>query len=625
MRLKRFRILDFRTLTDSGWIDVNDVTSLVGENESGKTNVLLPLWKLNPSGEGGEIDLLADFPRARYHDAKALSPDKLPIFIAADFTLDGDLAQSVADSTGVPLHKAIVRVQRKYNGEYIVLFLDPESNEPLKINESGEEGETSRADELTKAVIEAMPRFLYYSNYGNLDSEIYLPHVVANLDRIKKGEKLGDKEKAKARTLKVLFNFVNLSPDEILELGKPAEPQNGNPTEQQIADAAQRTKEREVLLSSASSDLTTKFANWWKQGNHKIRFQADGRHFRIWVSDSIRPAEVELESRSSGFQWFFSFFLVFLVERADQHKNTILLLDEPGVSLHPLAQKALIEFFENLSKENQIIYTSHSPFLLDHDQLDQVKVVYVNSKTGETMISANLRAADTDKERSKSVYAVFAALGLSTSESLLLTAAPVIVEGITDQWYLGLAKNVLIQQGKINPARDIVFVPGGGARGIKTVAAILAASEEYPPVLLDSDDAGNQVAKVLKESIYAENPAYVSQIMAFTDIESSEIEDLMPGKEIAFVVTRLHSVPAEDFSDVYDPAKPLVPQVRAFATKHSIELPEDWKVPVAKGVVQRLRNKPDLIDDATVDRWKRLFDVLVKQTNNRTETLGQIT
>ena len=104
--------------------------------------------------------------------------------------------------------------------------------------------------------------------------------------------------------------------------------------------------------------MTERFLSWWQQGNYQFRFQADGKHFRIWVRDSIRPEEIELEGRSAGLQWFLSFFLVFLVERTEAHRNAILLLDEPGVTLHPLAQEDLFAFFNSLSETNQI-FTRH--------------------------------------------------------------------------------------------------------------------------------------------------------------------------------------------------------------------------------------------------------------------------
>ena len=141
------------------------------------------------------------------------------------------------------------------------------------------------------------------------------------------------------------------------------------------------------------------------------RTLADGDYFRIWVSDSIRPAEVSLELRSTGLQWFLSFYLVFLVESQDVHKNAILLLDEAGLTLHPLAQKDLAKFFNKLSQTNQIINTTHSPFIVDTNNIDRCKVVYID-ESGLTVASDNLRQGS-DKLNEKSIYAVHAALGLS--------------------------------------------------------------------------------------------------------------------------------------------------------------------------------------------------------------------
>ena len=69
------------------------------------------------------------------------------------------------------------------------------------------------------------------------------------------------------------------------------------------------------------------------------------------MSDDKRPGiDIELESRSAGFQWFFSFYLVFLVEFEEGHKDAVLLLDEPGLHLHPTAQQELIAFFEEYQR-----------------------------------------------------------------------------------------------------------------------------------------------------------------------------------------------------------------------------------------------------------------------------------
>lgn len=167
--------------------------------------------------------------------------------------------------------------------------------------------------------------------------------------------------------------------------------------------------------------MSSQFRSWWKQGEYRFRFEADGDHFRIWVSDDKRPEEIELEGRSTGLQWFLSFYLVFLVESADAHEGAILLLDEPGISLHPLAQRDLSAFFDSLAETNQLIYTSHSPFLVDADRLDRARKVYVG-ENGTSKVTADLRADDGDITQRGAGYAVQAALGLTVAESLLLGA-----------------------------------------------------------------------------------------------------------------------------------------------------------------------------------------------------------
>ena len=87
MLLKSFRVTEFRSVEDSGWIDAEQVTALIGTNESGKTNILLPLWKLNPV-EDGAIDLKDDLPRDKFHIYRD-SSDK-PIFIRAKYELSDD-------------------------------------------------------------------------------------------------------------------------------------------------------------------------------------------------------------------------------------------------------------------------------------------------------------------------------------------------------------------------------------------------------------------------------------------------------------------------------------------------------------------------------------------------------
>lgn len=695
MRLLKFRVTGFRSVEDSGWVDTGDVTALIGTNESGKTNLLLPLWKLNPAKDGA-IEPVADYPRARFTEIRNAA--KKPEFISALFAVSDALAADVVSRTGSTLEVASeVEITRRFDGNYTVNFpkaaeerltpvtpmlaamdlatseierlVAPKPEEALLASmlaaivaaraeldvlgtSVGTPHLTHARDALLKVdlekapkrsvlaphfatlietvtdtlasvtvvdpakdqairtlMLEEMPTFVYYSNYGNLDSEIYLPHVIDNMKR----EGLGSKETAKTRTLKVLFDFVGLKPQEILDLGREPRVNGREPTPQELHVITEQKRERSVLLQSAGTKLTREFKDWWKQGEYRFRFQADGDHFRIWVADDRRPEDIELEARSTGLQWFLSFYLIFLVERADEHADAILLLDEPGLSLHPLAQRDLSEFFENLAKTSSILYTTHSPFLVDPDHLDRVKAVYVND-AGATVVSPDLRASQSKEAQRRSIYPVHAALGLTVSDTLLQGCQVVVVEGQSDQLYLSAMKILLIASGRIAPARELVFVPAGGVRGAAAVIAITTGTEEALPfVLLDSDAPGLKLATQLRTGLYQGAPERVLLAEAYADgLAGAEIEDVVSASIVSTEVRRLARGHDKDFDEIVKAGVPVVGQIETFATTAGVTLELGWKVELAKRVKTKLlRQGAAAVPPDTLERWGRLFDAFV--------------
>ncbi|MGY0620593.1 AAA family ATPase [Lysobacter sp. A378] len=690
MKLISYRVTNFRSVKDSGDIAADDVTALIGVNESGKTNLLLPLWKLNPAREG-ELQPTSDYPKTMFADVRA-NPEIFR-FITADFDASS-ISVSLSELTTLDAAQMdVVRVGRYFDGEYDVSFPQyvPKTtvvasdikSELTALASVVEQADALKSEESLKAtiieavqalsdsisqdcaahdvdaiieslkrclpdppaktsaivpraqqtievlrrwlsqlrlpapedidgvrnlVLKELPKFVYYSNYGNLDSEIYLPHVVQNLER----KDLGAKEAAKARTLRVLFSFVRLLPKEILELGrdfKDPSNQNRQPTPDEIANIAERKRERSILLQSAGTTLTKEFKSWWKQGNYRFRFEADGDHFRIWVSDDRRPEEVELENRSTGLQWFLSFYLVFLVESQGDHDGAILLLDEPGLSLHPLAQRDLSGFFDGLAKTNQILYTTHSPFLVDPDRLDRVRKVYI-AADGSTESSPNLRQSGADQAQAGAAYAVYSALNLNVAESLLLGCLPVVVEGASDQHYLTMIKALLIGAGKITPRRELVFPPAGGTKTLRITAGILTGRDEtLPVVLLDGDQMGARMAVELKSSLYKGEEAKVLSTNEFVSFDGSEVEDLIPHQRFVEAVDRVFRAPEQQFSEVAVIGKSIVPQVEAWSKREGTELTLGWKVEVAKRVKATLlsRGIGDVENDL-IERWVQLFN-----------------
>jgi AAA domain, putative AbiEii toxin, Type IV TA system len=348
---------------------------------------------------------------------------------------------------------------------------------------------------------------------------------------------------------------------------------------------------------------------------YTLEFDADGDHFRIWVSDSKRPEKVELEDRSSGLQWFLSFYLIFLVESSRDHRDAILLLDEPGLSLHPLAQRDLSSFFENLAGTNQIIYTTHSPFLVDADMLDRVRKVYVASD-GSTKASPDLRRGSEDPRKSGATYAIYSALNMNVAESILYGCHPVIVEGPSDQHYLSTIKVLLVGNQMISPKREIVFPPSHGANNAKVIASILTGKDEtLPTMLLDGDGAGNKMATDLKNGLYKSAKDRIFTTDKYVGFAGSEIEDLFPANFITEVVDRWQRQADVPFADVLSIGKPIVPQIEAWAKTQSITLDDGWKVDVAREAKRRALAAKESFDKSVLAKWKELFDDLLETGN----------
>ncbi len=464
-------------------------------------------------------------------------------------------------------------------------------------------------------VINNLPSFVYYANYGNLDSEIYLPKVIKDFKSTKEHS---EKFNAKIRTLKVLFDYVNLSPDEIMEMGQYSYriKEYGTITEltdEQIKTGQEKTKEREVLLNSASTKLTKDFKEWWKQGDYIFDLRADGEYFRIWVSDEKRPARIPLEDRSTGLQWFLSFFMVFLVESKDSHKNCVLLLDEAGTSLHPMAQKDLLNFFENLSITNQIITTTHSPFLVDVNHLERTKVVFVDDK-GYTKVSEDLRAGEKKKNATGAVYAVHAALGLSVSEGLLNGCDLIVVEGQSDQFYLNAIKQYLIFTNKISPVKEMIFVPAGGVKSVKQLTSLIAGKQQaLPVVVLDSDRSGKDYASKLEKELYFNDTDKILMIKDYVGIENAEIEDLFPAAVLERPIERIINDRDFRFKDEFDSSKPVISQIEEWANIYSIILDKGYKVELAKDIKRDLTtgSQATIVPTEYEEKWVSLFKKLI--------------
>ena len=326
MLLSKFKIHNFRSVQNTDWIEANQLTCFVGKNEAGKTNFLLPLWKFNPAvtDDLSRLNPQKDYPKSRFslfNSDKSLSDEA---FISTLFSLNVDdcdkineIITSFNSSASDNVSQKKIDIEFK-EGDYLLVEKNWKNNVYFyKSNLVGEKLFQDLAMEgyiKEDLLLNLIPKFIYFSEYGNLDSTIHLKTVAHQIQN--PSQVITDKDRQKVRTTKTLFDFVGLNIASIDNLGNE---NSGVLNEKEVEN---KTK-RQDLINSASSWLTEKFNEWWKDENYTFRMVADGTYFWIYVSDQLRRDQIELEYRSRGLQWFFSFYLIFLVESGRDHKDFI--------------------------------------------------------------------------------------------------------------------------------------------------------------------------------------------------------------------------------------------------------------------------------------------------------------
>ena len=466
----------------------------------------------------------------------------------------------------------------------------------------------SIASEMDNIVQKNLPIFIYFENYGILDSGI-------SMFRFSAGSQ-NDPENPRIRTINAMFKHVGLDPEEIRRLGETEAMRRRirgeGVTPEQLDEEGRSVDDRQMRLNSASIDISKNFSSWWSQRRHRIHYRMDGDRFRIWVSDDRQPdVEIELEARSKGFQWFFSFYLVFLVESEEMHKDAVLLLDEPGLHLHPTAQKELVQFFEKVSEKNQVLYTTHSPFLIDGDRLHRVRPVS-EDKSGRSKITEDYWPADAD-----TIFPLEAATGYAMMRWLFQKTKNVLVEGLTDFFYLRALSSHCSEKNRTYLAGDIHITPCGGTKNVGYLAALCVGYDVRLLIILDGDDAGRARKSSLLKNLFSDRAHRVMVLDEILGRPSKDvvIEDLVGESEIMFALTE---VLGEELllDEVGTNGKNVVERINSAATRQAVTMPSDWKVRVARHLVMSwAKGRP--VPSGVLDEATNLFVEINSRFNNQ--------
>jgi predicted ATPase len=442
-----------------------------------------------------------------------------------------------------------------------------------------------KLDKARQWVEQNLPKFVYFDRYDVIDSAVHLPTFAQQLNQTPPPPKV--------RTTRCLFEHVGLDVQRLASLGQHQPGQGPNEQIRRLVD------ERAIHLSSASNAMTAKFRDWWEQRRHQFRYQADGEYFRIWVSDDLDPSEIELDQRSQGLQYFFSFYVVFLVETRGAHVNSILLLDEPGLHMHGTAQAKVVKFLERLSKDNQLLYTTHSPFMVDGDHLERVRVVY-EAEDGTTKVSEDVWPKDKD-----CLFPLQAGLGYSLVQTLFVGKRQVIVEGLTDFWLLKALDQALAAQGRAHLRNDAILVPSAGITKLLPLASLLIGHDVDVVAVLDGDEPGRREGQKLVEKLLSGDNGRCVFIGDFAATPQGEIEDIFCEEEYLAAVGRAYGREGLSFGPEEAALVGMVEKTAALFQRLGIGEFEKWRA--AAALRDQILEQPGAISAETLGRAERIF------------------
>jgi predicted ATP-dependent endonuclease of OLD family len=489
MRLLSVRIQDFRCIEDSTEFPITDVTCLVGKNESGKTALLKALYKLKPDVESkAPLEPATDYPKRKWRPEQPIPANPPAVTtkwrldaadvaalekqfgagIIADqtFTLtkgyDNQVRLAVKTDDGAAVKHLIGELklseeEKAISGGFDLKSIQKAVEEAKEIGASQQKLLTTFKQRypndvnvaVITAVYERVPTFLYFDNY------LTLPGIVSvdALTNRKAQNQMTDQD----RVFLAVLALAGTSLDRV----------HGSGTYEEFNSK----------LRAVSNQVTDQIFKYWSQNKHldvDMRLDAartgdkppfnSGWIFRTRIDNRRHRADTSFDERSSGFVWFFSFLVWFNQLKQTYGNNLIILLDEPGLSLHARAQNDLLRYInEQLRPYYQVIYTTHSPFMIDADNLLSARTVEdvvkkEKQKDGEnfehllgTKVSADVLSTDPD-----TVSPLQRVLDYEITQTLFVGKHTLLVEGSSDLLYLKWFSSQLEKAGK--PGLDYRWV-----------------------------------------------------------------------------------------------------------------------------------------------------------------------
>jgi len=542
--LHQITIKDFRSFED-GWIDFEDVTCVVGPNESGKTNLLDAVNMILLAPEKDTTDkryMQQSDTRKNSESFKFNRPPQIEFKIAAHLIKDERLHKHLKVESS-----SLLTLIRKGNTNFIGEKPSVVEDRSILNNLTEEKLEIKNEKKASTLSIPSMDWLMITK-----EEEKEITDKIANLVSEKKMELYEMEEELESflaercleevnENLKVFFwgfdrkkyglpDIVNIS--EFLE--KPEDrlavlsvfrlagyEDNAIP---RIFEEKTET-DFENIFNGISDSVTQQIRKAWPPNpNIELRLSYKKDHLLINVKEP--GYSIEPQYRSEGLQWFLAFLIGMLAQEKDL-KDHIVLVDEPGLQLHPGGQKAVLSKINELSQNNQVIYTTHSPFMVDKRFAKRVRFLLKNTASGYSLT----KVQKPTKDQILRDPLLRVALGYTVTDLSYLGDLNLLVEGYFDKKVMELLVDYYLKNSKIEETLDLNnmgLINCSGAGEIAKHATLYKNAGLACLSLYDSDQAGSSA----KDANLRKNVQAKEEIISIAQIGSDfeTIEDLLPEK-----------------------------------------------------------------------------------------------
>ena len=610
MKIIRARVNNYKSIDDSSWVDMEDVTALVGKNESGKTAFLQAIRKINSIAGAEDQFSIMDYPRKGYIRYKKIHETNPSVVAMAEFRLTTDEIQELESNFGEGvLNSDIVQISVNYNNERIwnIPTTETSSTPPSSFNIPSDISEIEPPTSI-KGAIDAqvanshkssvlnkkieqdflekwLPKFVYFDNYSTMRGKISINDLK---EKTLSNGILDDAD----RTFMSLLTLTGLSLEDL--------------------DQDLGYEDIKVELESAAITITDEIFEYWQQNRElKVEFdlsQADptdvpplneGKILHVRIENARHRVTVSFDERSKGFVWFFSFLSYFSHLEETEDGDLIILLDEPGTALHAMAQQDFLRFMdERLAPKCQVIYSTHSPFMVDLKKLNRVRTVQDMDGRG-TVVSND--AVENDAE---TLFPLQMALGYQMAQTLFTSPHCLMVNEASDLIYLKkLGELVALDHGSLMDPRWVV-IPVGSSENLPTFVSLLGENYLSVAVMMDLTPTNKKrIERInVSNSDGLANPLKWVQV---TRVRDADIEDLF---EPSFYLKLVNLTYVQQLEDpltmklISESNPRIVERIKMYFKSHDISNGEFDRYKVATYLLENFDTLKHEISEDTVKK-----------------------